>query len=105
MVEQGRARGRAETWRLWSAAGRKPAPAWASQAEARAPKTYNKRGAGVTRPNFAPIQLSSLGRRMLLMPEIRPLPCRCPCTGATMPSANATHPLPVTALVRPLIGQ
>ena len=28
MVEQGRARGRAETWRPWSAAGRRPAPAW-----------------------------------------------------------------------------
>jgi competence protein ComEC len=28
VVEQGRARGRAETWRPWSAAGRRPAPAW-----------------------------------------------------------------------------
>ena len=28
MVDQGRARGRAETWRPWIAAGRRPALAW-----------------------------------------------------------------------------
>ncbi len=28
MAEQGRSRGRAEAWRPWSAAGRRPAPAW-----------------------------------------------------------------------------